>query len=57
MRLQSRAIAPVDDPRRQLARCVSSPVSDVIWHKNSNFTVDALIEMVVGTGQPLQITL
>jgi len=57
MRLESRAIAPLDDPRRQLARRVSSPVSDVIRYKNSNFTLDALIEMVVGTGQPLQITL
>jgi predicted XRE-type DNA-binding protein len=37
---------------------VSRPrVSDVIRHKNSNFTVDALIDMVVRTGQPLQITL
>ncbi len=37
---------------------VSRPrVSDVIRHKNSNFTVDALIDMVVRTGQPLQIKL
>ena len=37
---------------------VSRPrVSDVIRHKNNNFTVDALIDMVVRTGQPLQITL
>jgi predicted XRE-type DNA-binding protein len=37
---------------------VSRPrVSDVIRHKNSNFTVDALIDMVVRSGQPLQITL
>ena len=37
---------------------VSRPrVSDVIRHKNSNFTVDALIDLVVRTGQPLQITL
>ena len=37
---------------------VSRPrVSDVIRHKNSNFTVDALIDMVVRTGQPLQISL
>ena len=37
---------------------VSRPrVSDVIRHKNSNFTVDALIDMVVRTGLPLQITL
>ena len=37
---------------------VSRPrVSDVIRYKNSNFTVDALIDMVVRTGQPLQITL
>ncbi len=37
---------------------VSRPrVSDVIRHKNSNFTVDALIDMVVRTGQPLQITM
>lgn len=36
---------------------VSRPrVSDVIRHKNSNFTVDALIDMVVRTGQPVQIT-
>jgi predicted XRE-type DNA-binding protein len=36
---------------------VSRPrVSDVIRHKNSNFTVDALIDMVVRTGQPLQIS-
>ena len=37
---------------------VSRPrVSDVIRHKNSNFTVDALIDMVVRTGRSLQITL
>ena len=37
---------------------ISRPrVSDVIRHKNSNFTVDALIDMVVRTGQPLQISL
>ena len=37
---------------------VSRPrVSDVIRHKNSKFTVDALIDMVMRTGQPLQITL
>ena len=37
---------------------VSRPsVSDVIRHKNSNFTVDVLIDRVVRTGQPLQITL
>ena len=37
---------------------VSRPrVSDVIRHKNSNFTVDALIDMVVRTGQPVKITL
>jgi predicted XRE-type DNA-binding protein len=30
-------------------------VSDVIRHKNSNFTVDALIDMVVRTGQSVQI--
>jgi predicted XRE-type DNA-binding protein len=37
---------------------VSRPrVSDVIRHKNSNFTVDALIDMVVRTGQPVQIRL
>ncbi len=37
---------------------VSRPrVSDVIRHKNSNFTVDALIDMVVRTGQPVQISL
>ena len=37
---------------------VSRPrVSDVIRYKNSSFTVDALIDMVVRTGQPLQITL
>ncbi len=36
---------------------VSRPrVSDVIRHKNSNFTVDALIDMVVRTGQPLHIS-
>jgi predicted XRE-type DNA-binding protein len=30
---------------------ISRPrVSDVIRHKNSNFTVDALIDMVVWTG-------
>ena len=31
-------------------------VSDVIRHKKSNFTVDALIDMVVRTGRPLQIS-
>jgi predicted XRE-type DNA-binding protein len=37
---------------------VSRPrVSDVIRHKNGNFTVDALIDMVVRTGQPVQISL
>jgi predicted XRE-type DNA-binding protein len=37
---------------------VSRPrVSDVIRHKNSNFTVDALIDMVMRTGQPMQISL
>ncbi len=37
---------------------VSRPrVSDMLRHKNSNFTVDALIDMVVRTGQPLQILL
>jgi predicted XRE-type DNA-binding protein len=36
---------------------VSRPrVSDVIRHKNNNFTVDALIDMVVRTGQPLHIS-
>ena len=36
---------------------VSRPrVSDVIRHKNGNFTVDALIDMVVRTGQPVQIS-
>jgi predicted XRE-type DNA-binding protein len=36
---------------------VSRPrVSDVIRHKNSNFTVDALIDMVMRTGQPLHIS-
>ncbi len=36
---------------------VSRPrVSDVIRHKNSNFTVDALIDMVARTGRPLQIS-
>ena len=35
---------------------ISRPrVSDVIRHKNSNFTVDALIDMVVRTGQTVQI--
>ena len=37
---------------------VSRPrVSDVIRHQNSKFTVDALIDMVVRTGQPLHISL
>jgi predicted XRE-type DNA-binding protein len=37
---------------------VSRPrVSDVIRHQNSKFTVDALIDMVVRTGQPLRISL
>jgi predicted XRE-type DNA-binding protein len=36
---------------------ISRPrVSDVIRHKNSNFTVDALIDMVVRTGQTVQIS-
>ena len=36
---------------------ISRPrVSDVIRHKNSNFTVDALIDMVVRTGQRVQIS-
>ena len=36
---------------------ISRPrVSDVIHHKNSNFTVDALIDMVVRTGQTVQIS-
>ena len=37
---------------------VSRPrVSDVIRHKNSNFTVDALIDMVMRTGQSVQIAI
>ncbi len=37
---------------------VSRPrVSDVVRHQNSKFTVDALIDMVVRTGQPLRISL
>ena len=37
---------------------VSRPrVSDVIRHQNSKFTVDALIDKVVRTGQPLRISL
>lgn len=37
---------------------VSRPrVSDVIRHQNSKFTVDALIDMVVRTGQPVRISL
>lgn len=37
---------------------VSRPrVSDVIRHQNSKFTIDALIDMVVRTGQPLRISL
>jgi predicted XRE-type DNA-binding protein len=36
---------------------ISRPrVSDVIRHKNSNFTVDALIDMVVRTGQRVQMS-
>ncbi len=36
---------------------VSRPcVSDVSRHKNSNFTVDALIDRVARTGRPLQIS-
>ena len=36
---------------------ISRPrVSDVIRHKNSNFTVDALIDMVVRTGRRVQIS-
>ena len=36
---------------------ISRPrVSDVIRHKNSNFTVDALIDMVVRTGQRVHIS-
>jgi predicted XRE-type DNA-binding protein len=36
---------------------ISRPrVSDVIRHKNSNFTVDALIDMVVRTGRTVQIS-
>lgn len=36
---------------------ISRPrVSDVIRHKNSNFTVDALIDMVVRTGKTVQIS-
>ena len=37
---------------------ISRPrVSDVIRHKNSNFTVDALIDMVVRTGKTVQISI
>jgi len=37
---------------------VSRPrVSDVVRHQSSKFTVDALIDMVVRTGQPLRISL
>ena len=37
---------------------ISRPrVSDVIRHKNSNFTVDALIDMVVRTGQRVEISM
>ena len=37
---------------------VSRPrVTDVVRHQNSKFTVDALIDMVVRTGQPLRISL
>jgi predicted XRE-type DNA-binding protein len=32
-------------------------VSDVVRHQNSEFTVDALIDMVVRTGRPLRISL
>ena len=36
---------------------ISRPrVSDVIRYKNSNFTVDALIDMVVRTGKTVQIS-
>lgn len=36
---------------------ISRPrVSDVMRHKNSNFTVDALIDMVVRTGRTVQIS-
>jgi predicted XRE-type DNA-binding protein len=36
---------------------ISRPrVSDVIRHKNSNFTVDALIDMVVRTGKAVKIS-
>jgi predicted XRE-type DNA-binding protein len=32
-------------------------MSDVVRHQNSKLTVDALIDMVVRTGQPLRISL
>ncbi|MGB4115362.1 MAG: hypothetical protein WBK51_02310 [Polaromonas sp.] len=37
--------------------CRAPRVSDVIRHQNSKFTVDAMIDRVVRTGQPLRISL